>query len=95
LQIIKGWWFMVFDVTFHNISVISWRFYWWGKPEYPEKTTDLPQVTKPPSFNNLQKETIQILNILIQNNPIFHVIVAESELYFSHFIKTTNGDLIL
>ena len=21
------------------------RFYWWRKPEYPEKTTDLPQLT--------------------------------------------------
>ena len=21
------------------------QFYWWMKPEYPEKTTDLPQVT--------------------------------------------------
>jgi len=21
------------------------QFYWWTKPEYPEKTTDLPQVT--------------------------------------------------
>ena len=21
------------------------QFYWWGKPEYPEKTTDLSQVT--------------------------------------------------
>jgi len=21
------------------------QFYWWGKPEYPIKTTDLPQVT--------------------------------------------------
>jgi hypothetical protein len=21
------------------------QFYWWGKPEYPEKTKDLPQVT--------------------------------------------------
>jgi hypothetical protein len=21
------------------------QFYWWGKPEYPEKTTDLMQVT--------------------------------------------------
>ena len=21
------------------------QFYWWGKPEYPEKITDLPQVT--------------------------------------------------
>ena len=32
---------MVFNATFNNISVI----YWWRKPEYPEKTTDLPQVT--------------------------------------------------
>ena len=37
---------MVFNATFNNISVISWRqFYWWWKPEYPEKTTDLSQVT--------------------------------------------------
>jgi len=21
------------------------QFYWWSNPEYPEKTTDLPQVT--------------------------------------------------
>ena len=21
------------------------EFYWWGKPEYPEKTNDMPQVT--------------------------------------------------
>jgi len=34
---------MVFNATFHNISVIWWRFYWWRKPEYPEKTTDLSQ----------------------------------------------------
>ena len=31
---------MVFNTTFNNISVISWR-----KQEYPEKTTDLSQVT--------------------------------------------------
>jgi len=32
---------MVFNATFNNISVISWRqFYWWRKSEYPEKTTD-------------------------------------------------------
>jgi len=30
--------FMVFSATFNNISVISWSFYWWRKPEYLEKT---------------------------------------------------------
>jgi uncharacterized membrane protein len=48
-----GWWYILFDVclmvlnaTFNTISVISWRqFYWWRKPEDPEKTTDLSQVT--------------------------------------------------
>jgi len=31
---------MMFNATFNNISAISWR-----KPKYPEKTTDLSQVT--------------------------------------------------
>ena len=37
---------MVFNATFTNISVISWKaVLWWRKPEYPEKTIDLSQVT--------------------------------------------------
>ena len=38
--------FMVFNATFNNISVISWWsvFFWWRKPEYLEKTTNLLQV---------------------------------------------------
>ena len=37
---------MVFNATFNNILVISCgQFYWWRNPEYPEKTTDLPQGT--------------------------------------------------
>jgi hypothetical protein len=35
-----GWfgWFLVFNATFNNISVISWRS-WWRKPELVKKTT--------------------------------------------------------
>ena len=37
---------MVYNATSNNISVVLWcSIYCWGKPEYPEKTTDLPQVT--------------------------------------------------
>jgi hypothetical protein len=37
---------MVFNSTFNNILAISWwSVYWWRKPEFPEKTTSLPQVT--------------------------------------------------
>ena len=33
------------NATFKNNSVISWLFYWWRTQEYPEKITDLTQVT--------------------------------------------------
>ena len=37
---------VVFNATFKNIWVISWRsVYWWRKPEYLVKTTNLSQVT--------------------------------------------------
>jgi hypothetical protein len=38
---------MVFNATFNDISAIrGGRFSdWWRKPDYPEKTTHLPQVT--------------------------------------------------
>jgi hypothetical protein len=39
---------MLFNVTFNNISVMlccGGQFDWWRNPEYPEKTTDLLQVT--------------------------------------------------
>ena len=37
---------MVLNTIFNNISAISWRSgLLWRKPGYPNKTTDLPQVT--------------------------------------------------
>jgi len=38
-----GFWFMVFNTTFKNISFISWQSVL--LVEYPEKTTDLSEVT--------------------------------------------------
>jgi len=36
----------VFDATFNNISVISWKSVLLvEEPEYPEKSTDLSQIT--------------------------------------------------
>ena len=38
--------FMLFNATFNNISVMSWpSVYWWRKLEFPEKTTNLSNVT--------------------------------------------------
>ena len=38
---------MVFNATFNTISVIyrGGQIYWWRKPEDPEKTNDLSEVT--------------------------------------------------
>ena len=44
-----AWFFMVFNATFNNISVISWQSALLvAKPKDPEKTTDLSQVTDKP-----------------------------------------------
>jgi hypothetical protein len=57
------------------------QFYWCRKPEYPEKTTDLPQVTGViPSLNNqVQKFNIGIImtgNVLNYN---FSVMQTQDE----------------
>jgi hypothetical protein len=39
-------WFMVFNATLTIFQLYHGsQFYWWRKPEYLEKTTDLSQVT--------------------------------------------------
>ena len=48
--LLPNYWVMVrvFNATFNNVSVKLYcgiQFYWWRTPEYPEKTTDLSQVS--------------------------------------------------
>ena len=44
IEVSQGVMFVIFDSTIFQISHGS-QFYWRRKLEYPEKTTDLPQVT--------------------------------------------------
>jgi hypothetical protein len=47
------------------------QFYWWRKPEYPEKITDLPKVTDKHYFHVLFKILKHIFN--------FFVVILNSE----------------
>ena len=41
-----GVWVIVFNATFNIFQLYrADQYYWWSKPKYPEKTTDLSQVT--------------------------------------------------
>ena len=64
-------------IVFKPLSTI-FQFYWWRKPEYPEKTTDLPQST-----DQLVNFAIYTLRQKFKSHPVF----------FSLFLKMKEDEL--
>ena len=59
---------MLFNTTFNNITVISWRSVLF-QPEYPDKTTDLSQVRD--KLNQLRKNKIKTQYRVLGRKQIF------------------------
>ena len=58
---------MLLNLTFKSYSVSDGEFYWWRAPEYPDKTSDLSQVTDKPYHIKLYLEDFVMSGTLTYN----------------------------
>jgi hypothetical protein len=71
--------------TFNNISAISWpSVYWWRKPEYQKKTTDLSQVTGKPHSMKLHR-----VHLSMDRNSAHDSSVISTDCIGCHTIATS------
>ena len=78
----------LFFLTINNISIISCRLFLfvWRKPEYPKKTTDLPQVTDKPYLINNDREQ---WNSFVCNSHFMHCLIKELGIGNSTYTPST------
>ena len=79
-----------FNATFNNVQIYrDCQFYWWMKPKYPEKTTDLWQVTDTLeiSHNGVSK-TLRLSGIITHNITYYSCSGGVVFLLFSFYYIT-------